>query len=266
MRGSSVPPGDRRHDVAREAPAELFCDLEAVGLGALGVVGAQVDVGESPLIPIRDLRAQPVDVVVIAAHGDDARTVDRGAGDLAGLEVVRDEDRASEAEPRRMRRDAVCEVAGRRAGKDAEAELDGPRRRNGDDAVLIGAGRMIDRIVLDVELADPQAAGETIGADERRETGMEAGQRFVGDRQEFAIAPEVLGARFNQRPRHERSDGGVIVGDFQRPETPIQTQSAVGGNVVPHRWQRRLKCMQLLSIGRQALPRYESRAAAPRDS
>ena len=40
--------GDRRDDVLREPPAELLGDLEAVRLGALGVVGAQVDVGEPP--------------------------------------------------------------------------------------------------------------------------------------------------------------------------------------------------------------------------
>ena len=84
MRGQQRAAGDRRDDVAREAPAELFCNLEAVGLGAFGVVGAQVDVGESPLIPIRDLRAQPVHVVVVATHGDDARLVDRAPVTLPG--------------------------------------------------------------------------------------------------------------------------------------------------------------------------------------
>ena len=76
--------GDRRDDVLREAPAELLGDLEAVGLRALGVVRAQVDVGEPPAVLVRHLRAQPVHVVVVAADGDDVRPIDAGAGDLAG--------------------------------------------------------------------------------------------------------------------------------------------------------------------------------------
>ena len=89
----------------RESPAKLFGNLEAVGLGALRVVGAEVDVGESPAVGVSHLRAQAVDVVVVAAHGDDARTIDAGAGDLAELEIVGDED-DSTTDPSR----AACEA------------------------------------------------------------------------------------------------------------------------------------------------------------
>src|SRR5262252_6648805 len=51
--------GDWRDDVPRETPAKLLDDLEPVGFCAFRVVGAQVDVDESPPVPIADLRAQP---------------------------------------------------------------------------------------------------------------------------------------------------------------------------------------------------------------
>ena len=87
--------GDGRDDVLRQPPAELLDDLEAERLGALGVVGAQVDVGEAPAVLVGDLRAEPVDVVVVAADRHQLRLIDGRADHLARLEVVRDEDVAA---------------------------------------------------------------------------------------------------------------------------------------------------------------------------
>ena len=52
--------------------------------------------------------------------------------------------------------DAVGEVAGRRAGEHLEAELHRARGGDRDDAVLVGQRRMVHRVVLDVELAEPR--------------------------------------------------------------------------------------------------------------
>ena len=150
----------RRHDVVRIAPAELLDDLEAHRLGAFGVVGAQVDVDEAPAVAIGHLRAQPVHVVVVAGDGENRRPIDGRAEELARLEVVGDEDAALEAEARRVRRDAVGEVAGRRAGEHLEAQLDGARGRHRHDAVLVRQRRMVHRVVFDVELAQAEAVGE----------------------------------------------------------------------------------------------------------
>src|SRR5206468_12003173 len=49
--------GHRADDVLREAPAEVFGDLEAEGLRAFGVERPEVDVHESPAVLERDLRA-----------------------------------------------------------------------------------------------------------------------------------------------------------------------------------------------------------------
>ena len=64
---------------------------------------------------------------------------------------------------------------------------------------------MVDRVVLDVELADAEPLRQPVGAHERREAGVEAGQRLALDRQELAIAPEALRPRLDQLARDERA-------------------------------------------------------------
>ena len=166
--------GHRRDDVPRISPAELLDDLEPHRLRALGVVRPQVDVDESPAVPIRHLRAQPVDVVVVAGDGENRRAIDGRAENLARLEIVGNEDAAFEAEPRRVRRHAVGQVAGRRAGDHLEAELHGAGGGDRDDAVLVRQRRMIDRVVFEIQLAETEPLGEPVAADERRESRVEA--------------------------------------------------------------------------------------------
>ena len=52
--------------VVGQPPAELLGDLKADGLRALGVIGTKIDVHESPVVALGNLRAQPVHVVVVA--------------------------------------------------------------------------------------------------------------------------------------------------------------------------------------------------------
>ncbi len=84
-------------DVVGETPAELLGDLVAYGLGAFGVVGAEIYVDEAPGVFVGDLGAEAVDVVVVAVDADEARTVYQGVQDLGGLEVGWDEDGGLEA-------------------------------------------------------------------------------------------------------------------------------------------------------------------------
>ena len=134
--GQLASRGDRDDDVVGQLPAELLGDLEGEGLGALGVVGADVDVDEGPGGELaRQLGAEPVDVVVAAVDGDEVAAEDGRRDELHGLEVVGHEDERLHAGPRRVGGDGVGEVAGRGAGGDLEAELAGlgraRRRRRG---------------------------------------------------------------------------------------------------------------------------------------
>ena len=78
---------------------------------------------------------------------------------------------------------------------------------------------MIHRIVLDVQLADAEAAGQPIAADERREAGIESGPRLADDRQQFAIPPQVLRAALDRLAR--QVNRRVVVHRLERTEAPI---------------------------------------------
>ncbi len=77
---------------------------------------------------------------------------------------------------------------------------------------------MIDRVVLDIELAKPELAGEPVGADERREAGMKAGPRLTGNRQQLAEAPDIARPALDDVARHRFPGAGVVVDHLERPE------------------------------------------------
>src|SRR5207249_5910690 len=66
---------NRAHDPVWELPAELLDRLECQRLRPLRVVGTEVHVDERPGPALAQLGAEPVDVVVRAADGDQPRAV-----------------------------------------------------------------------------------------------------------------------------------------------------------------------------------------------
>ena len=77
----SEPEASGRHDDVGRAPAELLRDLEGDGLGALGVVGPQVDVQEGPALQlVGELQAEPVDLVVGSLDAHDGARRARAPG------------------------------------------------------------------------------------------------------------------------------------------------------------------------------------------
>src|SRR6476646_10677759 len=74
--GDQRSAGHRDNDIVRQAPAQLLGDFVTHGLRAFGVIRPQVHVDEAPAMLVRDLRAETVDVVVIAVNTHDLRAVD----------------------------------------------------------------------------------------------------------------------------------------------------------------------------------------------
>ena len=117
--------------------------------------------------------------------------------------------------------DGVGEVAGRGAGDGVEAQLLRLGDGDGDDAVLEGVGR-VGGVVLDPELGvEPEALGEAVGAQQRRQAGLErvAGATLEG--QEVGVAPDSLRAGLDLALGLGRVETGEVVGDFQRPEAVL---------------------------------------------
>ena len=213
--------GDRADDPVGQLPAELLDRLEGERLRALGVVGAQVDVDEGPGPAFGELGAEAVDVVVVAADTDQVGPVDAGGEQLLFLEVGGDEDVGVEAGGGRVGGDRVGEVAGRGAGDGVEAELLRLGDGDGDDPVLEGVGR-VGGVVLDPELGvEPEALGEPVGAQQRRQPGLERIARAAGEGQEVGVAPDPLRARLDPPLRLGRVQRRVVVGHLEGAEAVV---------------------------------------------
>ena len=182
MRGREGSTRDRRDEMLRKPPPQLLDDLEGVGLGPFGVIAPQVDVGEPPPVPIADLGTQSIDVVVRAIDRDDLRPANGRTCDLARLQRLRDEDVTLQAKTRGMRSHAVPKISRRRTPEDLVAKLDGPCRCHRDDAIFVRQRRMIDRIVLDIQLAQPELLCQPISAYQGREAGVKPGARLAHNR------------------------------------------------------------------------------------
>ena len=112
-----------------------------MGLGAFGVVGAQIDVDEAPFEAVGDLRAEAIDVVVVAVDAHDARAVDGGVQDFGGLEIGGNEDAGVEALLRGLRGNGVGKIAGGGAADRFKSKAARGGQSGGDDAVLEGQAK-----------------------------------------------------------------------------------------------------------------------------
>ena len=217
--------GDRPHDAVRQLPAELLDGLEGQRLGALGVVRAQVDVHERPRRPLaRDLGAEPVDVVVGAAHGHDLRAVGAGREHLLLLEVVRDQHVGGQPGGRGVGRDRVREVARGGTRERVEAELPCTRERDGHDAVLERV-RRVRGLVLDPQLADPEALSEPLGLHERRPARGQRRARRAFQREELGVAPERVRPGLDPALERRRVLVRRRVGHLQRAEAAFADEA-----------------------------------------
>ena len=186
--------GDRADDAVRQLPAELLDRLERERLGALGVVRAQVDVHERPARPLaRDLGAEPVDVVVVAAGWPrSARRRRPWPGSSAPRGRTGSARRRAAPRPRRARRRRWrgCPWRHRRA---CRSRAPCTRQGDGDDAVLERV-RRVRGLVLDLQLTDPEPLGEAVGLDQRRPARRQRRARGARQRQEVGVAPDRVRA------------------------------------------------------------------------
>jgi hypothetical protein len=85
---------------------------------------------------------------------------------------------------------------------------------------------MVDRIVLDVQLADAEPIRQAIAADQRREPGVEAGARLAGNRQQLTVPPQIFRPPFDVGARERNR--GVVVYRFERTEAAIAHVDRLG--------------------------------------
>jgi len=210
--------GHGNDHVIGKSPAELFGDFVAVRFGAFGVVGAEVDVNEAPLEAVGDLRAEAIDVVVVAVDADDAGAVDGSVEDFSGFEIGGNEHAGVETLLRGLRSDGVGEVAGGGAADGGEAEAASGDEGGADDAVLEGERGEADGVVFHVEILDAETGSEFRGSDKRRPAGGVGRLEAVGDGEKLGVAPHIEGSAGKIVAAGFFLEGVVVVGDFERGE------------------------------------------------
>ena len=179
--GDQRTAGHGNDDVVGKRPAELLGDFVAVRLRAFGIVGAQIHVDEAPLKAVGDLRAEAIDVIVVAVDAHDARAVDGGVEHFGGLEVGGDEDAGVETLLRGLRGDGVGEIAGGRTADGGEIEAARGGESGGDDAILEGKRREADGVIFEIEILQAPLGGELARSDERRAAdGVRSGEILRG--------------------------------------------------------------------------------------
>ena len=151
----------------------------------------------------------------------DIRPVDQRIDDLALLEVRGNENVAMEARGRSIGRNRIGQIARGRASDRLESKFHGTTQSNAHHAVLEGQRRIIDRIVLNPQFADPQPSGQTICLDEWSIPHLSSHRWFAGNREQFPIPPHVLGTRANLIAGETLADALVVISHFQRSKIEL---------------------------------------------
>ena len=210
------------------APAQLLRHLVAQGLAALGVVGAHIDVDESPRVVVAHLAAQAVHLIVGAVHRHHGGAVHGGADDLAPLQVGGDEDHGAQAGAGGVGGDAARQVAGRGAGDGLEPELAGLGGRHRHHPVLEGIGR-VDAVVLDVEVVQAQLLAQVAGLEQWGEAGHDVHRVVAAGREQVVIAPDAQGPGGDAVMADHLGNGGVVVHHLQGPEAEVTNVEGLAG-------------------------------------
>ena len=157
-------------------------------------------------------------MVIVALHGDDPGTTDGRPQNLALFQAVGDEYVGLQARGRGVGRDASRKVAGRCTANGLEAKLDRLGQGHGHDAILERERRMVDGVVLEIELSDSQHAGQAVGPDQRSASHVPAYRGLTVNGQQLTVAPHGSRPRGKRRTSQRPRGGLVIIGDFQRAE------------------------------------------------
>ena len=219
--GEERTAGHRDDGVARELPAKLLGDLETHAFGSLRVVGSQVHIDETPAVFAGDLGAQAVHLIVGALDADDLCAIDKRANDFASLQICGDQDITRESGGSGVCSHRVGQVAGGGTGDNFEAQFTGAAESHRNHAIFKGKGRVVDRVILDVKLINPQFLGQAVGSDKRGESDLLPDRRLAIDRQQLAVTPHRLWTRCNDLAVDVLRDEIVVVVGFEGAEIKL---------------------------------------------
>ena len=134
-----------------------------------------------------------------------------------------------EARGRSIGRNRIGQIARGRAGDRLESKFHRAAQSNAHHAVFEGQRRIIDRIVFNPQLADPQPSSQTICLDQWGVPHLGSDRRLAGNREQFPIPPHVLGTRADLVPSETLADALVVISHFQRSKIELANMCGLQG-------------------------------------
>ena len=162
------PAGHRHNHVVRQSPSQLFGDFKSHGLRAFRVIRTQIHIDEAPSVFVRDLRAQPIHLVVAARNANQLRAINLRAQNFCRLKICGNEDPRFESVARRLRRNRIGKIPGRRTRHRIEAEAPRLRQSHCDHAVFEAERGQTNGVILDEEMFGAKTRGQLGRAKQRR--------------------------------------------------------------------------------------------------
>ena len=164
--------------------------------------------------------AQAVHFVVGAFHRYQRGVIDRGADDLAALQVGGYEDHRVNPGPRGVSGHATGQIAGAGAGQRLVAELDRLGSGNRHHAVL-ERERRVHAVVLDVQVVEPQLLAEVPGLQQGGVARHDVHWIVRLSGEQILVAPDAQRPVGDALVGNHLGDGHVVVNDLQRAEAEI---------------------------------------------
>ena len=87
---------------------------------------------------------------------------------------------------------------------------------------------MIDRVILEIQLAQPNLASQPFSAYQRCEPGIQTGERGTRHRQQLAIPPQIARSAGDLVAPHPGARRGVIVRRLERPQALVTDEQRFG--------------------------------------
>ena len=147
--------------------------------------------------------------------------IDERPDGLGQFKIGGREDEALHAGARRLCGHGVRQITGGRTGGGIETELLRLGDSHGNNSVLERKCRMVDRVILEVNLFDAPRPRQIIGLHEGGKARIKPGDGIMIDGKKFPVTPHMVRSGRYLLLRHILLDRTVVVRHFERSETKL---------------------------------------------
>ena len=160
-------------------------------------------------------------MVIVAIDAHQPSTIDLRVEHLGSLKIRRNQDAGLQAQPRRLCRNRIRQIARRRAAHHIESKGLRIGQRHGDDAILEAEAWKADSIILDVKIRCANPFAKHLCTHQRRKTYRQIGLKAPWNREKIAVAPDADRSSGDALARYAATQAVQIVLNFQRSKAVI---------------------------------------------